>query len=87
MPGWTDTMSAAGGLGFIYSLGLIEFANCKEDNITDIVPVDYVSNAIIVGTALEANKPGLSVCHSSTSHVNPITWGEFMEYASEYLTT
>lgn len=87
MPGWTDTLSAAGGLGFVSSLGLLEYITCREDSISDIVPVDYVSNAIIVGTALEANKPGLSVCHSSTSHANPITWGEFMKFGFDYLIT
>ncbi|TNV85444.1 hypothetical protein FGO68_gene11996 [Halteria grandinella] len=87
LPGWTDTLSAAGGLGVVVAVGLLEYINSKEDNVADIVPVDYVSNAIIVGTALEANKPGLSVCHSSTSHSNPITWGEFMKYGFDYFVT
>lgn len=86
-PGWTDTLSAAGGLSLATGVGVLEYVISKEDNISDIVPVDYVSNAIIVGTALEANKPGLSVCHASTSHSNPITWNDFMKYGFDYLVT
>jgi len=37
-------------------------------NIADIVPVDYVSNTILVSTALCADKPGLTIVHASTSH-------------------
>jgi hypothetical protein len=87
LPGWTDTLSAAGGLSLAGSVGVLEFVYSKEYNIADIVPVDYVCNAILVGTALEANKPGLTVCHSSTSHVNPITWGEYLRFGFKYLAT
>ena len=67
-PGWTDTISAAGGLSIAGGIGLLEFVNGDVTNIADIIPVDYVSNAIIVSTALLANKPGLTVVHSNSSH-------------------
>ena len=68
LPGWTDTFSAAGGLTLAGGIGIVNFVNGNGENISDLVPVDYVSNCIIVSTALNANKPGLSVIHSATSH-------------------
>jgi len=79
-PGWTDTLSAAGGLSIAGATGLLEFVNGDETNLADIIPVDYVSNAIIVSTALLANKPALTVVHSSSSHQNPITWRMYLTF-------
>lgn len=73
-PGWTDTLSAAGGLSLAGGTGILDYVFGKEENIADIIPVDYVSNAIIVSTAMCADKPGLTVVHSNTSHMNPVTW-------------
>jgi fatty acyl-CoA reductase len=42
--GWTETISAMGGLVFAVMLGLINYLNCNDKQILDIVPVDYVSN-------------------------------------------
>lgn len=87
MPGWTDTFSAAGGLTLAGGIGIVNYVRGHGDNIADLVPVDYVANAIIVATAMEANKPKLTVVHSATSHVNPITWFKYMTWAFEYLKT
>jgi fatty acyl-CoA reductase len=51
MPGWTDTISAAGGLSLIGGMGVINFIHGDRNNIADLIPVDIVSNMIIVGTA------------------------------------
>lgn len=48
--------------------GVLEYVYAKKNNVADLIPVDYVSNAIIVSTALSANKPGLTVVHSNSSH-------------------
>jgi hypothetical protein len=84
-PGWTDTLSAAGGLSVAGGSGVLKYVYAKIDNIADLIPVDYVSNAIIVSTALQANTPGLTVVHSNSSHSNPITWANFMNYGYQYL--
>lgn len=52
LPGWTDTLSAAGGLSLAGGSGVLRYVYGKEDNIADIIPVDYVSNAILVSTAI-----------------------------------
>jgi len=68
MPGWTDTLSAAGGLSLAGGIGILNYVYGSMSNIADIVPVDYVSNTILVSTALCADKPGLTIVHASTSH-------------------
>ena len=85
MPGWTDTLSAAGGLSLAGGIGILNYVYGSMSNIADIVPVDYVSNSILVSTALCADKPGLTVVHASTSHQNPVRWGEFIEKGFEYI--
>jgi fatty acyl-CoA reductase len=83
-PGWTDTLSAAGALSVAGGVGVLNYVNSKEDNIADIIPVDLVSNAIIVSSAMCADKPGLTVVHSNSSNVNPVTWGNYIKYGMEY---
>jgi fatty acyl-CoA reductase len=72
MPGWTDTLSALGGLGFAAGLGILNYANTKITRIFDLIPADFVCHNTIVGTALQAGKPTLTVVHASSSDSNPI---------------
>jgi nucleoside-diphosphate-sugar epimerase len=87
LPGWTDTFSAAGGLSLAGGIGIVNYVRGDGDNIADLIPVDYVANAIIVATAMEANQPKLTVVHCGTSHVNPISWFRYMTWAFDYLKT
>ena len=68
LQGWCDTLSAAGGLSLGVGTGVVRYINGGLDFVTDLIPVDFVSNYIIVATALEANKPNLTVIHCGTSH-------------------
>jgi len=85
VPGWTDTLSAAGALSVAGGSGVLKYVYAKVDNIADLIPVDYVSNAIIISTALQADKPGLTVVHSNSSHANPITWANYMNFGFRFL--
>lgn len=78
LPGWTDTFSAAGGLSLAGGMGIVNYVRGDGDYIADLIPVDYVSNSIIVATAIESKNPNLTVIHSATSHANPITWFNYM---------
>ena len=71
--GWTETLSAMGGLVFATMLGLINYLHCNNQQRLDIVPVDYVSNLILVTVVHTAKcEPGaLNIVHSSTSSQNP----------------
>lgn len=44
LPGWTDTLSAAGGLSFTGGIGIVKYIPGDKANIADLVPVDIVSN-------------------------------------------
>ena len=50
-PGWTDSLSAAGGLSLLVGLGLIKDMHARGYNRFDVIPVDMVTNGIIVATA------------------------------------
>ena len=50
LPEWTDQMAAAGPLTLMYCLGVINYAGPYQTNRADMIPVDYVSNSIIVNT-------------------------------------
>jgi len=49
--GWTDSLAAAGGLTLLSSLGLIKFMPSRGYNAIDIIPVDIVSNGILISIA------------------------------------
>lgn len=86
MCGWTETISAMGGILFATMLGLINFVHTEHNHILDIVPVDFVSNLIICATAFTARCPPgtLKVLHSSTSQHNPCTISEMADILLEY---
>lgn len=52
LPGWTDTISAAGGLSLVGGIGIVNYIHGRPDNIADLIPVDIVANNILAGTAV-----------------------------------
>lgn len=95
VPGWTDTISAAGILSSLSSMGLIRYLRSPGVNRFDIIPVDTVSNAIIVSSAycgskldIELNghqhKEGQFLIYNigSTSK-NMITMDKYVQYLME----
>jgi fatty acyl-CoA reductase len=50
-PGWIDAMTAASPITLMISLGLLRYANISKETRADHIPVDYVSNSIIISTA------------------------------------
>lgn len=74
-PGWTETISAAGGISFGAHLGLVHFINCKLDIKADLIPADKCSNNIIVSTAYTGiSPPGtFNISHSTSSSLKPVT--------------
>jgi len=43
-PGWTDSLSAAGGITMLCGMGLVNFINAAGLNRFDMIPVDIVTN-------------------------------------------
>jgi len=74
MPGWGDTLAAAGGLVTVFGAGILNYAYGGGPLIGDIVPVDFVSNGMIVAAAKHAMKNDLMVVHLASSDLNPMTW-------------
>ena len=61
--------------------GLINEFYFPKPNHFDIIPVDIVSNSIVLATAFHGCEPNkdLSVYHTSSSSQNPITIEGYME--------
>ena len=73
-PGWTDSLSAAGGISLLTGLGFLRYIRARGDNRFDVVPVDIVTNHIIAATAYGSlTKNDMKVYNCGTSKTNPIT--------------
>ena len=86
--GWTDTLSAAGGLTYAVSIGLIKNIKAKATSIFDIIPCDYVTNLIIAQTVHHSTmrKTNLQVSHSSSGYLNPTSISFVTEILNDYAT-
>ena len=54
-PGWIDSISASSAMFFFIGLGILRFMHGNGKHIGDNVPVDFVSDFIIVAGAALAN--------------------------------
>lgn len=54
--------------------GMLHFIHGRHDTVLDVVPCDFVSNAILVQTVYTVlqKQPQLNVIHSCTSVENPL---------------
>ena len=82
--GWIDSLAAAGGLSILVAVGLVNYLPCaRPENHFDIVPVDMVSNGILITSAYADkadSKTGcLHIYNQGTSQVNPITMAEYKD--------
>lgn len=68
MQGWTDAISASGGIMLGVGLGVLRYIKAKGELKTDIIPADFVSNAVLAGAAYSALiDKGFMIYHSCTS--------------------
>ena len=88
MVGWTDTLSAAGAVGFPMALGLTRKVFITSKNL-DLIPADIVSNSILASVvwAAKTPTPEFTVFHNSSSVANPMSGYGFWKAGSEYLAT
>lgn len=59
--GWVDTVSAAGALFLLGGLGVVSHVKGDPYNIGDLIPVDYVSDYILVATYYGSINRGVHV--------------------------
>ena len=79
-PGWTDSLSAAGGITLMIGLGLINYIHARGFNHFDIIPVDIVTNTILLATANGAQQPAkMEIYNIGTSVQNPITMAGYKD--------
>ena len=80
-PGWTDSMSAAGGISMLGGLGVKHTINLDETSkkSLDVVPVDSVTNSVIICTAFGSYmQPGKNMIYQQgSSYNNPISTVDF----------
>jgi fatty acyl-CoA reductase len=77
-PGWLDAMTAAAPLSIMICTGHIDYLVTKDDTRADLIPADHVANTIIVGTFKHMRSAQFKVMHSASSHLNPVTWPEYV---------
>ena len=87
LPGWVDTVSAAGALYLLGGIGLIQVTHGNKHVVGDQVPVDYVVDSIIVAAAAYARTKELKVIHCGTSGSNPVSWGYACKMGTDYWKT
>ena len=52
LPGWIDSLAAAGGLSTLVAVGLVNYLPVgRPENHFDLVPVDIVSNSVLITSA------------------------------------
>lgn len=53
----------------------------------DLIPVDIVSNMIIVATVYQANTNSMNIINAGTSYANPVILDSHLLYSAEYTAT
>ena len=78
-PGWTDTISAGGGVTFAISAGFMHYVRSKGYQVLDFIPADIVVNTIIAASVFTAISPDLAmrVVHSSSTGKNPMVINDY----------
>nr|AGD98718.1 fatty-acyl-CoA reductase [Bicyclus anynana] len=79
MVGWIDNWFGASALITTIMKGLNRVLLSSRDNSLDLIPVDYVSNLIIVAAAKCKCSKNVGVYNSSTSGENPLRIGRLAE--------
>ncbi|KYN31582.1 hypothetical protein ALC56_14080 [Trachymyrmex septentrionalis] len=78
-PGWIDNTCGITGIMTEIGRGTVRSIVCNANLVVDVVPVDFVVNALICASwhnfAQHTDTIRIYNCTSSTVH--PITWGEF----------
>ena len=74
IPGWVDTVSAAGAIYLSVGLGLLKMIYGREKKIGDQIPVDIVVNIVICAAVFYCKPNSPLVIHACSSSRNPVTW-------------
>ena len=79
VPGWIEGVKVADAVILAYARGKTSFFPARREGIIDIVPVDFVANAIVLAgaEALHAG-PGQRIYQCCSGSTNPLALGELI---------
>ena len=83
-PGWIDGFKVADPLILAYGRGQLPDFPGLPDSILDIIPVDYVVNAIIAAAGTEPDPEDPQYYHVSSGASNPLPFHEMYENVNKY---
>ena len=83
-PGWIDGFKVADPLIMAYGRGLLPEFPGLPDSILDVIPVDYVVNAIIAAAANPAAKNKPEYYHVASGASNPLPFHEISGYVNRF---
>lgn len=86
-PGWIDSLAAAASFVHGLATGIVNHMLGDPKAHIDIIPVDYLCNSILVGTAYLAKKDKFTVMHAASTHRHPTTVFSFFSGCVEYAKT
>lgn len=83
-PGWIDGYRMADPIIVAYGKGRLPDFPLGEDVVADLIPVDFVVNAVIASAPRTARQGGLGVYHVATGTTNPVTYGAVTRHTFEH---
>jgi glycerol-3-phosphate O-acyltransferase len=90
LPGWIDSTRSIGAMVLLNGVGLVQRANVRPDLLLDIVPVDFVANALCAAAAAAVMTPPHQqpplprYLHVASGARHPLTWEEARVFTNEY---
>ncbi|MEE6281178.1 HAD-IB family hydrolase [Georgenia sunbinii] len=85
-PGWIDGFKVADPLIAAYGRGLLPEFPALADSILDVIPVDFVVNAILAAAAAPPAAGEASYYQVSSGITNPLRFGQLYQLVREYFS-
>jgi fatty acyl-CoA reductase len=86
LPGWTDNLNGPTGIFTAVGKGVLTNMCGSGNSKADIIPVDIVSNMLIVAAAHRATKSyaEIPVLHCASGALNPLKWGHIVIFLQKF---
>ena len=79
-PGWIEGVKVADAVILAYARGKTNFFPARRDGIIDVVPVDFVANAIVLaGAEVLQGGPCLRIYQCCSGSTNPLALGDLIQ--------
>lgn len=82
--GWVEGVKVADALIYAYAKGRVSIFPGKDDGILDVIPVDLVSNSVLLASAELMHDPSTyRIYQCCSGELNPITLKRFIELTQQ----